>query len=141
MKPCSVSGGETTLTIRTTPRLDLAAPTAGDTPPGTGCPAATAGADPRTVLCNRLEHDVLGAKSMSIDTPSYARSLGMGQPGCTSGFDGDVLDAAQDLAQSMSIDGAQQMFNNQDCVAGVYQHRKAVYRVLTQLYACVVLGV
>ena len=56
--------------------------------------------------CDRSGDD-MNATAMSIDTPSYARSLGMGQPGSAAGFAGSFLDSSQDLAQTMSIDGSQ----------------------------------
>lgn len=49
----------------------------------------------------------LSATAMSIDTPSYARSLGMGQLGSAAGFAESLFEGSQDLAQSMSIDGVQ----------------------------------
>ena len=55
---------------------------------------------------DRLEEG-LNATAMSIDTPSYARSLGMGQLGYAAGFAGSLFQGSQDLAQSMSIDGVQ----------------------------------
>ena len=51
--------------------------------------------------------DLMGATAMSIDTPSYARSLGMGHVGFSQGFGGSPFQMSQDLAQSMSIDGGQ----------------------------------
>ncbi len=70
-------------------------------------PAATAGAEPSAELQDRLQDD-LGATAMSIDTPSYARSVSMGHPGPAAGFGRGTFHMSQDLAQSMSIDGAQQ---------------------------------
>lgn len=55
---------------------------------------------------DRLQED-LSATAMSIDTPSYARSVGMGQLGSAAGFAGSLFRGSQDLAQSMSIDGVQ----------------------------------
>lgn len=55
---------------------------------------------------DRLGED-LSATAMSIDTPSYARSLGMGQLGSAAGFAASLFQGSQDLAQSMSIDGVQ----------------------------------
>lgn len=49
----------------------------------------------------------MNATAMSIDTPSYARSLGMGQLGSAPGFAGSPFHISQDLAQAMSIDGNQ----------------------------------
>ena len=49
----------------------------------------------------------LSATAMSIDTPSYARSLGMGQLGSAAGFAGSLFQGSQDLAESMCIDGVQ----------------------------------
>ena len=69
-------------------------------PPAT----AVAQADVQDLLAEDME-----ATAMSIDTPSYARSLGMGQPGSSTGFAGGMFHLSQDLAQSMSIDRAQAM--------------------------------
>ncbi len=66
-------------------------------------PATTAA---QAVVQDQLAED-MEATAMSIDTPSYARSLGMGQPGSSTGFAGGIFHQSQDLAQSMSIDGAQ----------------------------------
>ena len=55
---------------------------------------------------DRLEEGV-NTTAMSIDTPSYARSLGLGQLGSAAGFAGSLFQGSQDLAQSMSIDGVQ----------------------------------
>lgn len=49
--------------------------------------------------------DNMGSMAMSIDTPSYAHSLGLGQPGLQSRFASNAAGLVQDLAQSMSIDG------------------------------------
>lgn len=68
---------------------------------------ATAGAE-LSAVPNQLADD-LGVTAMSIDTPSYAQGLGMGQPGSAKGFAGGVMRPFQDLAQSMSIDGVQSM--------------------------------
>lgn len=72
---------------------------------------ATAAADPATAALDRLGDD-MNATAMSVDTPSYARSLGMGQLGSAAGFAGGPFHVSQDLAQSMSIDvgQAEQMF-------------------------------
>ena len=52
--------------------------------------------------------DDMAATAMSIDTPSYARSmLGMGQSGAALGFAQGPFQTSQNLAQSMSIDGDQ----------------------------------
>ena len=55
----------------------------------------------------------LSATAMSIDTPSYARSMGMGQNdfavGFPAGFSPASLSSSQNLAQAMSIDGVKQM--------------------------------
>ena len=49
--------------------------------------------------------DDMGATAMSIDTPSYAKALGLGQTGLLgSGFGSNASGLVQDLAQSMSID-------------------------------------
>lgn len=56
--------------------------------------------------CDRSGDD-MNATAMSIDTPSYARSLGMGQPGSAAGFAGSPFHMSLDLAQAMSIDGHQ----------------------------------
>lgn len=56
---------------------------------------------------NHRSGEDLSATAMSIDTPSYARSLGMGQLGSAAGFAGSLFQGSQDLAQSMSIDGVQ----------------------------------
>ena len=68
---------------------------------------ATAVAEP-SAMPNQLADD-LDVMAMSIDTPSYAQGLGMGQPGCAEGFAGGGMRSFQDLAQSMSIDGVQSM--------------------------------
>lgn len=47
--------------------------------------------------------DDMGATAMSIDTPSYARTLGLSQPGTPSNAGGQM----HDLAQDMSIDCSQ----------------------------------
>lgn len=73
-------------------------------PTTTVFPTSPAGAEASAML-RHIHADDLDATAMSIDTPSYARSLGMGQPG----FGGDPLHMSQDLAQSMSIDGGQSM--------------------------------
>jgi len=70
--------------------------------------AANASPPATAVAQDRLAED-MEATAMSIDTPSYARSLGMGQPGSSTGFAGGMFHPSQDLAQSMSIDGAQAM--------------------------------
>lgn len=48
--------------------------------------------------------DDMGTTAMSIDTPSYAHSLGLGQPGLQSQFASNAGGLVQDLVQSMSID-------------------------------------
>lgn len=49
--------------------------------------------------------DDMGPTAMSIDTPSYAKALGLGQTGLLgSGFGSNASGLVQDLAQSMSID-------------------------------------
>lgn len=79
-------------------------------PSTTTAGASTAG-PPATAVAQAVVQDQLAedmeATAMSIDTPSYARSLGMGQPGSSTGFAGGIFHPSQDLAQSMSIDGAQ----------------------------------
>jgi len=82
----------------------LSATTAGASTAVSASPPATAVAQP--VMQDQLAED-MEATAMSIDTPSYARSLGMGQPGSSTGFAGGMFHLSQDLAQSMSIDGAQ----------------------------------
>ena len=49
--------------------------------------------------------DYMGATAMSIDTPSYAKALGLGQTGLLGfRFRSNAGGMGQDLAQSMSID-------------------------------------
>ncbi|DBA98841.1 TPA: hypothetical protein ACH3X1_014603 [Trebouxia sp. C0004] len=72
------------------------------------CTAVSASPSATAVRQDQLAED-MEATAMSIDTPSYARSLGMGQPGSSTGFAGAIFHPSQDLAQSMSIDGAQAM--------------------------------
>lgn len=55
--------------------------------------------------------DNMGSAAMSIDTPSYAHSLGLEQPGLQAGFASNVGSLSQDLAQSMSIDSGAAMQN------------------------------
>jgi len=84
----------------------LSAITAGACTAVTASPPATAVA--QAVVQDQLAED-MEATAMSIDTPSYARSLGMGQPGSSTGFAGGIFYQSQDLAQCMSIDGSQAM--------------------------------
>lgn len=84
----------------------LSATTAGASTAVRASPPATAVA--QAVVQDQLADD-MEASAMSIDTPSYARSLGMGQAGSSAGCAGGMFYMSQDLAQSMSIDGAQAM--------------------------------
>ena len=78
-----------------------------------GASTAVSASPPATAVAQAVVQDLLAedmeATAMSIDTPSYARSLGMGQSGSATGFAGGMFHASQDLAQSMSIDGAHAM--------------------------------
>ncbi len=74
-----------------------------------GASTAVSASPPATAVAQDQLAEDMEATAMSIDTPSYARSLGMGQPGSSTGFAGGIFHPSQDLAQSMSIDGAQAM--------------------------------
>ena len=78
-----------------------------------GVSTAVSASPPATAVAQAVVQDLLAedmeATAMSIDTPSYARSLGMGQPGSSKGFAGGIFHPPQDLAQSMSLDGSQAM--------------------------------
>ena len=81
----------------------------------------------------------LNAADMSIDTPSYARSLGMGQLGSAAGFAGSLFQGglSQDLAQSMSIDGvqAEQVSSQAAASSGPGIHFKHTYEGF-HLFSC-----
>ena len=68
---------------------------------------ATAAATDAPTSPNDRAGEDLNATAMSIDTPSYAQSLGEGRLGSAAGFAGSLFQGSQDLAQSMSIDGVQ----------------------------------
>lgn len=85
--------------------------------------------DPPATPNDRLEEG-LNATAMSIDTPSYARSLGMGQLGSAAGFAGSLFQGSQDLAQSMSIDGVQvqQLLGRAAATSGTGRHFIILFR-------------
>ena len=71
-------------------------------------PAASALAGDPMLLPDAMAQDDLSATAMSIDTPSYARSLAMGQLGYPAGGSAP-FGVSQSLCEAMSIDGQQQM--------------------------------
>ena len=121
---CLIAGSPSLVTTNSLHpgNLSTTAQTAGPTAGATAgrmpmhCATATSGSYSTTVnditavapdaASDRLQED-LSCTAMSIDTPSYARSLGKGQLGSGAGFAGSLFRGSQDLAQSMSIDGVQ----------------------------------
>lgn len=104
--PCSTTVQNAAATAVTTPRsLAIHPNTAVDTHQATAH-GPTAVVDTPQLLHDQPRDDY-NATAMSIDTPSYARSMGMGQIGSSSGFARGPFHVSQDLAQSMSIDSCQ----------------------------------
>ena len=62
-----------------------------------------------TMLPLEATVDDLSATAMSIDTPSYARSMAMGQLGLPTQVMATPFGLSQSLSEAMSIDGPQRM--------------------------------
>ena len=71
-------------------------------------PAAPAVASEPVLLPDAMTQDDLSATAMSIDTPSYACSLAVGQLGFPA-VASNPFSVSESLSEAMSIDGQQQM--------------------------------